>query len=403
MTTDIQQIRLVRIIARLNIGGPAIQAITLTRLLAARGYSTRLVRGREGPDEGSMDYLAERLGVTPTLIPSMRREPGRGDLSVLVRLISILRRDRPQIVHTHAAKAGTLGRVATLLAFPRRDRRPVLVHTFHGHSLTGYFSGRTASAFRAIERWLARSTDRLIAVSPEVRDDLVALGIAPRERFEVVPLGFDLSPFLDDDDRLRRRQELRRRWGVDPDETVVTLIARLVPIKRVDRFLAVARRLAIRERISFVIVGDGELREQLAASDDARAIADRLVWAGFMREVADVCFASDVVMLTSDNEGTPVSLIEAQAAAVPVVCTDVGGVRSAVRDGATGVIVAADDVAGLAAAVDRLLDDPQLASRFGAAGRTYASESFAIETLVNSLDLLYRQLLSRTGGIDKDD
>src|SRR3954471_14059639 len=196
MPPDVETVRLVRIIARLNVGGPSIQAITLTRRLEARGYRTRLVRGREGTREGSMDYLAYELGVAPTFVP-MRRDPGLVDLAALRRLVSILRSDRPEIVHTHAAKAGALERLAALIACGR-SRRPVLVHTFHGHSLTGYFSGRTAGVYRMIERWLARRTDTLFALSTEVRDELVPLGVGGPERFVVVPVVFDLARFLDD-------------------------------------------------------------------------------------------------------------------------------------------------------------------------------------------------------------
>jgi glycosyltransferase involved in cell wall biosynthesis len=391
--TEPDTIPLVRIIARLNVGGPAIQAISLTRLLRPRGYETRLVRGRESADEGAMDYLARELGVVPTLIESMRRDPGLADLAALRRLVSILRHDRPMIVHTHAAKAGTLGRLAALIAFPRSARRPVLIHTFHGHSLTGYFSGPTAGVYRLIERVLARRTDALVAVSAEVRDDLVRLGVAPREQFVVVPLGLDLARFLDDSDRLARRAALRTEWGIESDEEVVTLVARLVPIKRVDRFLRVASLLSARAQTRFVVVGDGELREQLEASADARRMGDRLLWAGFRRDMADVCFASDVVALTSDNEGTPVSLIESQAAAVPVVGTDVGGVRSAVRDGETGLLAAADDAEGLARAISTLLDDHEMAARLGSAGRAHAAESFSLERLVNDLSRLYDERL----------
>ena len=394
MTPEPETVPLVRIIARLNVGGPAIQAITLTRLLEARGYQTRLVRGRESQAEGDMDYLAQELGVRPTLVASMRRDPGLGDLRALWTLARILRRDRPRIVHTHAAKAGTLGRVASLIAFPRRTRRPALVHTFHGHSLTGYFSGRTAAFYRAIEGFLANRTDVLVAVSPEVRDDLVRLGVAESHRFVVIPLGFELASFLDDSEREWRRAALRAQWGITDGEQVVTLLARLVPIKRVDRFLAVARLLAERVNARFVVVGDGELRGQLGASPDALALGDRLTWAGFRRDMPDVCFASDVVMLTSDNEGTPVSLIEAQAAAVPVVGTDVGGVRSAVRDGETGLLAPADDIAALARAVSMILDDGGLATRLAGAGRRHAASSYALERLVAEHDELYRGLLS---------
>jgi glycosyltransferase involved in cell wall biosynthesis len=387
--------RITRVIARLNIGGPAIQAISLTRLLEERGYLTHLVRGSEAPSEGSMDHLAQELGVHPTLIPQMRRDPGPGDAVALKRLVEILRRDRPHIVHTHAAKAGTLGRLATVLAYPRRSRRPVLVHTYHGHSLTGYFSGRTARFYREVERSLARVTDRLVAVSPEVRDDLVELGVAPAEKFEVIPLGFDLSRFLDDSRRAERRAAVRAEWGIDPQAELVTLVARLVPIKRVDRFLRVARLLADRPGIRFAVVGDGELREELRASADAAALGDQLVWAGFRLDIADVCFASDVVMLTSDNEGTPVSLIEAQAAAVPVVGTDVGGVRSAVLDEKSGQIVPADDESTLATAAASILDDSQRAHGMAVIGRSHAQKTFSMHRLVDDLDLLYGAFLNR--------
>ncbi len=383
-----------RIIARLNIGGPAIQAITLTRELEPFGYRTRLVRGVEDAAEGNMDYLARERGVTPTLIPTMRRDPGVGDLVALLRLTLLLWRDRPAIVHTHAAKGGTLGRVATLLAFPLRRARPVVIHTYHGHSLTGYFSGRTAGFYRLVERLLAPHTDVLLAVSSEVRDDLVALGIAPASRFRVMPLGFDLSPFTDDTDRAQRRGALRRQWGATDEDVVVTLVARLVPIKRVDRFLAAARRVADRPGIRFVIVGDGELRGELAASDDAIALTGRLVWAGFRRDIADVCFASDIVMLTSDNEGTPVSLIEAQAAAVPVVATDVGGVRSAVRAGRSGLLAPSQAVDELAAAVAQLIENPDLRVRMGAAGREHATALFTLQRLVADHAALYDELLA---------
>src|SRR4051794_34891004 len=369
MSPDAETVRLVRIIARLNVGGPSIQAITLTRRLDSRGYRTRLVRGREGAREGSMDYLASELGVLPTLVP-MQRDPGLADLAALRRLVAIVRSDRPEIAHTHAAKAGALGRLAVPLASGRS--RPGLVHTFHGHSPTGDFSRRTASAYRMIERWLAHRTDVLIAVSAEIRDELVELGVAAPERFVVVPVGFDLARFLDDSDRARRRAALRSRWGIAEDAEVVTLVARLVAVKRVDRFLQVAQLLADRPGARFVVVGDGDLRTQLTASEQALSLGERLVWAGFRRDMADVLFASDVVMLTSDHEGTPVSLIEAQAAAVPVVATDVGGTRSAVRDGETGILAAADDVRGLAANVAALLDDRERAECMGSAGRRHA-------------------------------
>lgn len=389
--------RILRVIARLNIGGPAIQAITLTKLLDERGYSTRLVRGREGADEGNMDYLAAELGIAPTLVGALRRDPSPSeDLRALGALIRIVRAERPDIVHTHAAKAGALGRLAALLAFPRRSQRPALVHTFHGHSLTGYFGGRTSAVYAGIEHTLADRTDALVAVSREVRDDLVRLGVASSERFTVVPLGLDLAPFLDDQDRALRRDRLRSDLGIAPDAELVTLVARLVPIKRVDRFLRVALLVSeARPQARFLIVGDGELRDELRASLEARQLGDRLTWAGFRRDMPDVCFASDVVVLTSDNEGTPVSLIEAQAAAVTVVGTDVGGMRAAVVDGETGMLEPVDDEPAVASAIGVALDDHGLASSLAGAGREHAIETFGIGGLIENLDSLYRGLVAQ--------
>ncbi len=395
MTTGAKPIRVMRIIARLNIGGPAIQAITLTQELERYGYSTRLVRGVEDAAEGNMDYLAQARGVSPTLIPTMRRDPGRGDIAALLRMILLMWRDRPAIVHTHAAKGGTLGRIAALLAFPLRRWRPRIIHTYHGHSLTGYFAGRTARFYLQVERVLARFTDVLLAVSDEVRDDLVGLGVAPASKFRVMPLGFDLTPFSADSDREQRRRAVRESWGVDESEVLITLIARLVPIKRVDRFLAVAQRVGALPGVRFAIVGDGELRDRLTSSANATALGDQLVWAGFRRDIPDVCFASDVVMLTSDNEGTPVSLIEAQAAAVPVVATDVGGMRSVVRDGESGFVAAPEAVDELAARLRQLVEEPELRRQMGELGRAHATARFTLTRLASDHAELYGELSAR--------
>jgi glycosyltransferase involved in cell wall biosynthesis len=339
-----------RVIGRLNIGGPAVQALHLTRLLDEAGFDTRLYRGSESRAEGSMDYLAADLGVRPVLVRSMRRDVGMRDVPALGRLVLELRRYRPHIVHTEAAKAGTLGRLAALLAFG--PRRPVLIHTFHGHSLEGYFSPRRASAFLAVERFLARRTTLVIAVSEEVKQDLVRLAVTTPDRIRVIPLGLDLEAF-----RVRGEERAARREA-DPG-------------------------------LRFAVVGDGELREELQASPEARALGGRLLWTGFERDMPAVCFASDCVVLTSDNEGTPVSLIEAQAAGVPTVSTRVGGAASVVHDGQTGRLVDPDDEAGFAAAVLDVLDR---AEELGEAGRAHV-ERFSIHRLAADLSACYRSYL----------
>jgi glycosyltransferase involved in cell wall biosynthesis len=391
------EVPLVRVIARLNIGGPSIQAITLTDRLRSRGYETTLVRGVEGPREGNMDDLARELAVKPLRIDTMRREPGPQDLRALGAMTRILKRKQPKIVHTHAAKAGTIGRLAAVMAAAGRPgQRPVVIHTYHGHSLTGYFSPRTAAVYRRIEQGLARHSDRLIAVSDEVRDELVDLGVAGREHFEVIPLGFDLTRFdVPEAERARLRRCARETLGIPPTARVLTLIGRLVPIKRIDRFLRAARALSDLDDVRFLIIGDGELRDELHRSEATRELDGRLIWAGFRRDIPALCFASDVVVLTSDNEGTPVSLIEAAAARVPVVSTDVGGAATVVRDGETGFLVPAENEATLAERLRLLLDDEALRRRMGAAGRQRATSRFELERLVADHDQLYRDLLRR--------
>lgn len=388
--TAARPIKVLRVISRLNVGGPAIQAITLTRRLVDRGYETTLIRGTEGEREGSMDPLAVELGVDPLRISSIHRELGLHDVRALGALVRVIRRVRPDVLHTHAAKAGTIGRLAALLAGSAAP--PVRVHTFHGHVLTGYFAPKKAAAFRAVERALARSTTRLIAVSDEVRDDLVHLNIAPLDKINVVRLGFDLSPFAEAEreEGLRLRHEL----GVPESSMVITLVARLVPIKRVDVFLRAAEILAADRNLCFLIVGDGELASTLKSSSAAKNLGHRLVWPGMRDDMPAVVSASDVVCLTSDNEGTPVSLIEAAAGGRPVVSTRVGGVESVVHDGVTGYLTPAGDAGALADRVAALAADPVAGSEMGARGRRRVLARFSLDRLVDDIDGLYRRLLS---------
>jgi glycosyltransferase involved in cell wall biosynthesis len=377
--------RVLRVIARLNVGGPSIQAIALSRYLQDRGYETRLVRGRESPREGSMDPFAEALGVQPIDLPSLRRD---------IFLARQLREWQPEILHTHAAKAGTLGRLAALVS---GRRRPVIVHTFHGHVLSGYFSRPVSKAFIAIERALARFTTCIVAVSDEVRDDLMRLRIAPPERIVVIPLGFDFSGYdLAASEREARRASLRRSLGIPQTAQLVTLVARLEPIKRVDRFLRAACAMDRTGDTRFLVVGDGKLREELQRSPQATALGDRLTWAGLRDDMPDVYFASDVVAVTSDSEGTAVSAIEAQAAGLPVVSTRVGGMSSVVTQGETGLLVEPEDEAAFATALEEVLQDDALRRRFGRNGANLVRSQFTLGRLLGDVDALYRQLLSRT-------
>ena len=393
MPKEGNRVKVVRIIARLNVGGPAIQAITLTHRLRPLGYDTLLLRGALRQGEGSMDHLAETARVRPVSVPGLRRDLGASDLRALWEVMRWLRRVQPEVLHTHTAKAGMLGRLAASITPGVRPR--VIVHTFHGHVFEGEFSRPVSRVFAFIERLLATRTTRIVAVSDEVKDDLVRLRVAPPEKIEVVRLGFDLAPFAsNDDERDAIRRATRMRLGVPEDASVVSVIARVTKVKRIDRFIEMARLVLERHPNAwFLVVGDGDQRARLQTRGNA-ALGKRLVWAGFQRDIAAVCFASDVVALTSDNEGTPVCLIEAQAAAVPVVTTLSGGVETVVQHGRSGFVVERNAQA-LADAVTGLLDDAEQRRRFGHAGRAISLERFGVDRLVQDIDTLYRRLLGQ--------
>jgi glycosyltransferase involved in cell wall biosynthesis len=347
-----------------------------------------------------MYHLAKALGVQPVVTPSLRREVGPSDLRAVWEIVRVLRRERPAIVHTHGAKAGAVGRLAALLA--GRSRPAVVVHTFHGHVLEAYFSPLRSAVYTWIERILARISTRLIVVSKDVERALIRLKVADVNRIEVVPLGFELDRFVvSDDERTKLGEAVRSELSIPRDRKVVGFVGRIVPIKRVDRLLTIADRLQRREDTHLLIVGDGELRPQLEASATAQALGDRVTWTGFRHDLVAIYCASDVVVLTSDNEGTPVSLIEAHAAGVPVVTTDVGGARDVVEDRVTGRVLDPRDESGMVDAIGEILGDPSLARRFAEAGRAHALSQFTVARLVRDIDELYTRLLAERGAAQR--
>lgn len=386
-------IRVLRVIARLNVGGPALHVSYLTRELDRIGYETTLVAGRIGGSEGSMEYVARELGVEPLYVPELQREISLlGDAIAARRLLETIRRVRPDVLHTHTAKAGAVGRMAALMAGTARPK--VVVHTFHGHVLRGYFSPVKTEAFRQLERGLARVNDVLIAVSPEVRDDLVGLGVAPPEKIAVIRLGLDL------DTRLAAppdaRVALRRELGIPQDAFLAAWLGRMTEIKRADQLLhAFAAARTEVEEAHLLVVGDGPLRHALEQLAHELGLASSCHFTGFRADVGSIYAASDAVVLTSANEGTPVTVIEAQAAGRPVVSTDVGGVRDIVDDGRSGFVVPPGDVGALADRLIRLAGDRALRERLGRAGTARARERYSVPRLVCDVDLLYRELLEQ--------
>jgi glycosyltransferase involved in cell wall biosynthesis len=341
-----------------------------------------------------MRYLVEGRTLDLRFVPALqRRLAPAADLRAFRDVFRILRQVRPRIVHTHMAKAGTIGRAAAIvcnLLSPRQRIR--LVHTYHGHVLEGYFAGWQTRVFIAIERLLARFTDRLIAISPRIRADLVEqFRIGRLAQYAVVPLGFDLAPFARVDDG--SRQSARATLGLAADVPVVTTTGRLTAIKQHQLFIGMARLLAARHPDAvFLIAGDGEERDALTRLAREEGVADRVRFLGWWRDLPALYAATDVFVLTSRNEGTPVALIEAMAAAVPGVATDVGGVGDVVHDAALGTLVPFGDVTALAGAVDRYLQSPDLRRETGARARSSVLARYDVERLVRDIRQLYASL-----------
>lgn len=371
-----QPARILRVITRLNIGGPARQALLLTRRLRP-DYETRLVAGRPPEHEG---VLADPE-VTPHHVPLVRPVRPVDDVRSFAALRNLLVGDRPAIVHTHMAKAGLVGRTAAMST----RRRPILVHTFHGHVLESYFAPPVERAFITIERTLAKRTDALVAVSAEVRSSLLELGIGDPDRFHVIPLGLDLRTHLQ---VAGPSGVLRERLGLGPDVPLVGILGRLAPIKDHATLLDAMARVP---DAHLAVLGDGECRDEVVGRVAAAGLGDRVHLVGWWHDIPAAMADLDVVALSSRNEGTPVSLIEAAACGRATVATDVGGVRSVVTDDVHGLVVPAGDAAALAAAIDALLGDPVRRTAMGAAARRDVGR-FSDDRLVADITALYAAL-----------
>jgi lipopolysaccharide/colanic/teichoic acid biosynthesis glycosyltransferase len=322
--------------------------------------------------------------VIPEIVGQATLKPR--DLKALIALYRLMRRERPQIVHTHAAKPGVLGRVAARLAGV-----PVVVHTFHGHILHGYHGPLMSWLLRRMEWMLARLSDRIIAVSEQVKQDLVRYGVAPPEKISVIPLGLELGPFLASD---VHRGALRRELEITSDAPLVGIVGRIFPIKNHRLFLEAAALVAAKEpRARFVVVGDGTLRANMEAVARQIGIGERTIFTGWRRDLPRVYADLDVLVVSSDNEGTPVSAIEAMASGCPVVATRVGGLPDLIEDGEVGHLVAARDAEAMAGAILDLLRDGDRARQMGQSARALVGDRYRAERLCRDIEALYTELL----------
>jgi len=419
--------KVVRIIARLNVGGPAKHVAWLEDGLRRRGVESLLVAGVVPPGEDDMGYFAESLGVRPFVIPEMSREISPKDAVTVWKIFRLLCRERPDIVHTHTAKAGTVGRVAgffyrwlTPSALVGRPRRCRFVHTYHGHIFHSYYGRLKSRFFLAVERTLARlATDRIVVISAQQLEEINGrFRVGRREQFEVIPLGLDTHAF---DDARARRARLRREWRAREEDTLVGIVGRLTEIKNHKLFLEAAALLKRRREkpvaascdgcVSFVIVGDGHMRAELESHARALGLCDDVEFAGLRDDPENFYPALDVVALTSLNEGTPLTLIEAMANSRAVVATSVGGVvdllggveESELRRPhrwqvcERGVQVRPGDAEAFAEALAHVAGDPTLRESLGERGREFVERNYSVERLVGDVLRLYEDLLRPAG------
>jgi len=380
--------KIVRIIARLNIGGPALHVVNLNKGLSSDRFESLLVTGSPNPGEGSMLDYAQENDVHPLEISQMVGEASLRprDFKALLKLYRILRVERPQIVHTHTAKAGFLGRLAAQMAGV-----PVIIHTYHGHVLNGYYGPATSWLLKMMERGLARITDRLVAVSELVKEDLIAYRIAPAEKISVIPLGFDLEPFFN---CRSLRGQFRSELGLGPDIRLVGILGRIAPIKNHRLFLESAARIVEQDStVRFVIVGDGILKSEMEGYAQDLHISEQVIFTGWRRDLPRIYADLDVLVVSSNNEGTPVSAIEAMASGCPVVATRVGGLPDIIKEGETGYLVSARQPQPLAGAIVRVIENAQAAEQMGRSGRLSVKEKFSLDRLVSDTEALYEKLL----------
>lgn len=384
--------KVLRIINRFNIGGPTYNATFLTRYMS-EDFETMLVGGLPEPDESDSLHIPRSYGVEPILIEEMKRLPNlKSDREAYKKLKQIIQEFQPDIVHTHAAKAGALGRKAA-----KACGVPVIVHTYHGHVFHSYFGKYKTKLYKYIERRLAKKSDGIIAISPLQKEELVKQHrICEADKVKVIPLGFDLGKFQEQ--LAEKRAETRKTYQLAEDEVAVAIVGRLAPIKNHGLFLdAVEEILKTGISARFFIVGDGMEREKIEDTVDYinTTYGKSIEMTSWIKDIARFNAGMDIICLTSDNEGTPVSLIEAQACNIPVISTDVGGVRDIVLEGETGFVVPKNDVHAFTEKLAFLIKNKKNREIMSQNGWKFVEEQFHYKTLVKNMEGYYRELLAK--------
>jgi glycosyltransferase involved in cell wall biosynthesis len=399
------RIRVVRIIDRLNVGGPAKHVTWLAAGLDPERFETTLITGVVPDSEGDMGYFTRAAGVKPLVVEEMSRELRPGDVVVLFKILRALFRLKPHIVHTHKAKAGAVGRLAATIykwltpsALWLRPRRLGVIHTYHGHIFHSYYGAVKTRFFIAVERALARfCADRIVAISERQRDEICrAFKVGKFEQFTVIPLGIDF------DEIDARRGELRKEIGAGAGDVLIGVVGRLCEVKNHAMLIEAAAKMK-GGRAAFVIVGDGHLRAELEAQAQSAGLNGRVTFTGFRHDAASLYADFDIAALTSLNEGTPLTLIEAMACGCALVATEVGGVpdlmgrRRESFDGFTawdhGVTAPSRNAEAFARGLTYLVERPELRREMGERGRAFVLSRLSKERLISDIENLYRSMI----------
>jgi len=388
--SDRKKIKVLRIINRFNIGGPTYNATFLTKFLSD-DFETLLIGGLPEKNEANSLHILEKYGVEPLLLPEMKREPNfQSDRIALKKIKSIIHEFQPDIVHTHASKAGALGRKAALSC-----KVPVIVHTFHGHVFHSYFGKIKTFIFKNIERYLAKKTSGIIAISDIQKKELCEIHkIAPKDKTKVIPLGFDLEIFQKDYEK--NRILTRNKYEIDESTVAIAIVGRITAIKDHHYFLDVIESVykVSNKKIKIYIVGDGDLKpeieERLIPMQNKGIDISLTSW---IYDIAEFNAGMDIMCLTSKNEGTPVSLIEAQASNLPVVSTEVGGVADIVKQNETGFIIPRTKKSEFVTKLKLLIENDELREKMKKKGWQNVYAKYSYQRLAKDAEYYYRELL----------
>jgi glycosyltransferase involved in cell wall biosynthesis len=387
---DKKKIKILRIINRFNIGGPVYNAVLLSAFMPEE-YETLLIGGMPEENEANSLYIAEKYGISPVLISEMQREPNlMNDNSALKKIKEIIRTFQPDIVHTHASKAGALGRKA---AFDCGV--PIVIHTFHGHIFHSYFSWWKTKLYQLIERRLSKKTTGIIAISAIQKNELsLKYKICHPSKIKIIPLGFDLSPF--NENLKEKREHTRNSYALEGSDIAIAIIGRLVAIKNHQMFLDIIEKVnqKTRKKVVYFIVGDGEESDNIQES--IKPLKEKgmdIRMTSWIKDIATFNAGMDIICLTSKNEGTPVSLIEAQAAGIPIIATNVGGIKDIILEDKTGYIVNTDDIDGFAEKLWELIENKNKRQEMSQNGWSFVEEKFQYTKLIKNMDEYYKSLL----------